>query len=287
MATEWVKNQTEPDDPKILRLAELTGHTPDAVFTAIVGRWWFWVDRNCKDEATGLTLASVDAVLRLPQKRGKASLAAAMMDPDVDWIALDGQRAIVQRYDEHFSASAKRRAADQKRKSRGRLSANGPDENGQPPVPEKGSGSGSPASQPGESEGGEPPDGKLVDLLMGDPWRINARRAKALCSQHPAEVIRHAVRMAKQRKDAGGGLVVRLLTDGDAAEDLATYRDSAMRKQAIALFKQQTPARQRELAEGFGTLIRNPLDDPHFVEHLANLLREAEAARARMNGATA
>lgn len=279
MATEWVKNQTEPDDPKILRLAELTGHTPEVVFTAIVGRWWFWVDRNCKDESTGLTLASVDAVLRLPQKRGKASLAAAMMDSDVDWISLDGGRVVVQRYDEHFSASAKRRAADQKRKSRGRLSADDPRKNGPPPVPEKGSCSGSPASQPGEYEGGEPPDGKIVETLMGDPWRISARKAKSLSAKHPADVIRHAIRMAKQRKNAGGGLVVRLLDDGDAAEDLETYRDNGMRKRAKSLFRQQEPGVRGELVEDYPgqVLTPDPLEDEAFVAYLVS----------RMNGATA
>lgn len=62
---------------------------------------------------------------------------------------------------------------------------------------------------------------RAYDALRAKPWDISPTKAKALCEKHRPEAILHAITLAKGRKGAGGGLLVRIIDSGDAERDLS------------------------------------------------------------------
>lgn len=109
----WIKLSTRETDPKVLRLADLTGERADRVYLAIL-RWFFWIDDNHK--AGSLLSVTETHFSDITRWTGRKSLAEAMRHPDIGWLeqASDG-RYVPSRLDSHFGSTTKSRALGTKR----------------------------------------------------------------------------------------------------------------------------------------------------------------------------
>lgn len=107
----WIKLVIHPEHDKILRLADLTGASQEAVFASIV-RWFRWVDEHADGPCPSVSVSGFRAISRWADGR----LAEAMLDKDVDWMERDGDRLKPTRVDTHFGGGAKRRCTEASRK---------------------------------------------------------------------------------------------------------------------------------------------------------------------------
>lgn len=113
MATPWIKLSIDPDeDPKVQRIADLTGKHPEKVFCAVV-RWFRWVDRHLE---AGTTISR--RAFRQRTRWKDDSLADAMLTPEVDWLEVAGENLRPTRPLTHFGTSEKARAQTAKRAER-------------------------------------------------------------------------------------------------------------------------------------------------------------------------
>lgn len=119
----WIKMAVRPDDPEILRLAELTGVNPERVYV-MVTRWFFHVADHYRNGQTGIGPASFNRIVgwqpgdsRGGGPRARPPLVQALSDPYIRWLttAEDGT-LVVPKFDKFFGALARRRAEDQRRK---------------------------------------------------------------------------------------------------------------------------------------------------------------------------
>jgi hypothetical protein len=110
MAGDWIKMRGNLwDDPRIGRICDLTGLTEAA---AIGGLYWLWAtaDQHTEDGyMPGMSLKQID------RKTGIKGLGAALVD--IGWLHEDHQGVLIQHFDEHNGASAKKRCQTAKRVS--------------------------------------------------------------------------------------------------------------------------------------------------------------------------
>jgi len=118
MAGDWIKiEQTTPDKPEIIRMAELLKLDSDSVVGKLV-RIWVWADLNSVDgNAITVTEAFLD---KLTHKRG---FAAAMRV--VGWLAGDEGALNFPGFERHNGKSAKARAGTKNRVEKHRKSNGG------------------------------------------------------------------------------------------------------------------------------------------------------------------
>lgn len=108
MAGDWIKMRTNlPDDPRVLRMCDLTGSTEIHICG---GLFWLWSAADSHTE-TGLmprlTVAAID------RKTGIKGFGAALLE--IGWIAETEAGIEIVRFEEHNGVSAKKRAATAKR----------------------------------------------------------------------------------------------------------------------------------------------------------------------------
>ncbi len=119
MAGDWIKMRGNLwDDPRVSRLCDITGQTEGPI---VGGLYWLWAtaDQHTEDGCMpGLTLRQID------RKTGIPGFGAALCE--IGWLVDDPQGVVVQRFEEHNGASAKRRCTDAQRKANGR-SVSAPD----------------------------------------------------------------------------------------------------------------------------------------------------------------
>ena len=108
MSGDWIKMRGNLwDDPRIGRICDLVG-AKEA--TAIGALYWLWAtaDQHTSDGCMpGLSMQQID------RKTGVKGFAAALVD--VGWLSDDPQGVVIQHFEEHNGASAKKRAQTAKR----------------------------------------------------------------------------------------------------------------------------------------------------------------------------
>lgn len=108
MAGDWIKMRSNLwDDPRVSRLCDLTESSEAAV---IGGLYWLWAtaDQHSEDGVMpGLTSRSID------RKTGVPGLGAALVE--IGWISVIATGVLIERFEEHNGASAKKRATTAKR----------------------------------------------------------------------------------------------------------------------------------------------------------------------------
>jgi hypothetical protein len=108
MAGDWIKMRSNLwDDPRVSRLCDLTESSEAAV---IGGLYWLWAtaDQHSEDGVMpGLTSKSID------RKTGVPGLGAALVE--IGWISVIATGVLIERFEEHNGASAKKRATTAKR----------------------------------------------------------------------------------------------------------------------------------------------------------------------------
>ena len=108
MAGEWIKMRGNLwDDPRVGRIGDMTGTNEAAVIGAL---YWLWAtaDQHTEDGCMpGLSMQQID------RKTGVKGFAAALVD--VGWLVDDAHGVVIQHFEEHNGASAKKRAQTAKR----------------------------------------------------------------------------------------------------------------------------------------------------------------------------
>jgi hypothetical protein len=121
MASPWIKLKIRPRDRRIRRIVEMTRVPRQILFEKVV-EWFWWVDENLDNEATGLSEDTFHDIVGWNTSNGK-SLAQSMQDPLVAWLAVDSSTGllVVPEFEKFFGDSTRRRrtGADKKRKERG------------------------------------------------------------------------------------------------------------------------------------------------------------------------
>lgn len=126
MAADWIKMRGNLwDDPRVARLCDIC----DCGEAQIVGGlYWLWAtaDQHTQDGLMpGLTLRQIN------RKTGIQNFAEALCE--IGWIEDLTSSVVINRFEEHNGASAKRRAADAQRKANSRNpSAPSPEDDQQP-----------------------------------------------------------------------------------------------------------------------------------------------------------
>lgn len=110
MAGEWIKMRTNLwDDPRVGRLCDLTGQSEAAV---VGGLYWLWAtaDEHSEDGfMSGLSIRQID------RKTGIKGFGAALCE--IEWLYEAAQGVVINRFEEHNGASAKKRCTTAKRVS--------------------------------------------------------------------------------------------------------------------------------------------------------------------------
>lgn len=113
MAGDWIKMRSNLwDDPRIMRLCELTGHDEA---TVIGGLYWLWATADQHTEnglLQGLGTNGID------RKTGVTGLGEALAK--IRWIEVVQDGVLVVRFEEHNGSSAKRRCMEAQRKANSR-----------------------------------------------------------------------------------------------------------------------------------------------------------------------
>lgn len=108
MAGDWIKMRCNLwDDPRVGRICDLTGHSEAAV---IGGLYWLWsmADQHSTDGLVlGLSLAQIN------RKTGLSNFGEALCE--IGWIDDRATSIVIERFDEHNGASAKKRCQTAKR----------------------------------------------------------------------------------------------------------------------------------------------------------------------------
>lgn len=117
MSDEWFKTRNDlPDDPDLIRAAELCGIDQDLMLGKVI-RFWAWVDKHCKNGNAFVTLNWLQKYLNV------TGIGDALMK--VGWLEVDDDGLIiVPKFDEHFSENAKMRAKTAKRVKKHRQKCN-------------------------------------------------------------------------------------------------------------------------------------------------------------------
>ena len=108
MSGDWIKMRGNLwDDPRVGRICDLTSAKEATVIGAL---YWLWAtaDQHTEDGAMpGLSLQQID------RKTGVKGFAAALVD--VGWLDPDPQGVVINNFEEHNGASAKKRCQTAKR----------------------------------------------------------------------------------------------------------------------------------------------------------------------------
>lgn len=108
MAGDWIKMRGNLwDDPRVARICDMTGSTEGPVIGAL---YWLWAtaDQHTEDGCMpGLTLRQID------RKTGLQGFGAALVE--VGWLVDDPQGVVIQHFEEHNGASAKKRCQTARR----------------------------------------------------------------------------------------------------------------------------------------------------------------------------
>lgn len=117
MSSDWMKMRTNLwDDPRVGRIADDAGSGEAAVIGAL---YWLWAaaDEHSVDGMLhGMTLRQID------RKTGVPGFAASVAS--IGWITETPDGVQIVRFDEHNGATAKRRAAESRRKMSSRAADN-------------------------------------------------------------------------------------------------------------------------------------------------------------------
>jgi hypothetical protein len=108
MAGDWIKMRCNLwDDPRVGRICDLTGHSEAAV---VGGLYWLWAmaDQHSTD---GLVLGL--SVAQINRKTGLKDFGEALCE--IGWIDDRATSIVIERFDEHNGASAKKRCQTAKR----------------------------------------------------------------------------------------------------------------------------------------------------------------------------
>lgn len=110
VAGDWMKIELElPDKPEVHSIAGILNIDSDCVVGKLI-RVWQWFDKHTKDgHAHGVTFSLPDRI------SGVTGFGEAMMF--VGWLEQKDKVLVMPKFDRHTSASAKKRATDQKRQS--------------------------------------------------------------------------------------------------------------------------------------------------------------------------
>ena len=117
MSENWIKfEKSTLEKPEVYQMAALLKIDVHSVVGKLL-TVWAWFDDHTED---GTAPTSVIPMLDGKTCRG---FCAAMQDPKVKWLTVDGDTVSIANYDKHNSASAKKRANDRKRKTKSRLNS--------------------------------------------------------------------------------------------------------------------------------------------------------------------
>lgn len=110
LTLDWIKVRNEiHDDPKVVRLADITDRTENEIVGALVFVWG-WADRMTTDGSLGVSVRGFD------RRTGIPGFADALVS--IGWATVDENGSVsLVNYSEHNGATAKKRAKDRIRKA--------------------------------------------------------------------------------------------------------------------------------------------------------------------------